>query len=209
MIRMIATGDWATFHLVKYLVSVRPTLTVLEMGRLCETPVFPKEGTNPKYQRYRAKDLYEPIDIFRELGLPIVDWGANNQWIPESDQGKFLWWAVVEYSINQWTAEFLFSLGLRRAPPLREILHIAASDNLSMRRRALSFFLDNLSNNYSDYDPRRFPDLAFVPAILGSEEVLAKPLEVRDPTPSYFPLSNLTYGSCTLALNGQHWVSLL
>ena len=218
MIRMIATGNWATFHLVNYLVSVRPTLTVVDMGHLSEAPAFPKEGggkeqsvagTSPKVQRYRAKDLYEPIDIFRELGLPIIDWGANNQWIPESDQGKFLWWAVVGYSINQWTAEFLFSLGLRRAPPLTEILYIAASDNLSIRRRALSFFLDNLSNHYSDYDPWEFSDLAFVPAILGSEEVLAKPFEVRDPTPSYFPPSNLTHGSCTLALNGQHWVSLL
>ena len=99
MIRMIATGDWTTFDLVKYLVSVRSTLTFLEMRRLSETPAFPKEGagkeqsaakTSPKVQRYRAKELYEPIDIFRELGLPIIDWGANNQWRPESDEGKSL-----------------------------------------------------------------------------------------------------------------------
>ena len=216
MIRMmdqIETGEWTTFHLVKYLVSVRPALTVLEMGRLIETPAFPKEGgekeqsaagTSPKVQRYRAKDLYEPIDIFRELGLPIIDWGANNLWIPEFIQGKSLWWVVVEYSSNQWTAEFLFSLGLRRAPPLTEILHIAASDNPSMRTKALSFFLDNISNYYSDYDPKNYRDLAFVPAILGSEKVLAKPFDVRDPTPSYFSSSNPTYGSCMLALNGQH-----
>jgi hypothetical protein len=105
MIRMIETGGWTTFDLVKYLASIRLTLTVPEVRRLSETPAFPKEdagkeqsaaGTSPKVQRYRAKDLYEPIDIFRELGLPIIDWGANNQWRPESDEGKFLWWAAIE-----------------------------------------------------------------------------------------------------------------
>ena len=88
---------------------------------------------------------------------------------------------------------------------MTEILHIVASDNPSMRTKALSFFLDNISNNYSDYDPKNFRDLAFVPAILGSEKVLAKPFEVRDLTPSCFPSSsNPTHGSCALALNGQH-----
>ena len=97
---MIATGDWTTFDLVKYLVSVRPILTVQEIERLSETPAFPREGagkkqsaagTGPNVQQYRAKDFYEPIDIFRELGLPIIDWGANNRWRPESDEGKSLW----------------------------------------------------------------------------------------------------------------------
>jgi hypothetical protein len=32
------------FDLVKYLVSVRSTLGIPEMGRLTETPAFPKEG---------------------------------------------------------------------------------------------------------------------------------------------------------------------
>jgi hypothetical protein len=202
-----------TFDLVKYLVSVRSTLTVPEMGRLSETPAFAKEGagkersaaeTSPKVQRYRAKDLYEPIDIFRELGLPIIDWGANNQWRPKSDEGKFLLWVAVEYSSNQWTADFVFSLGLRRAPPLTEILNIAASDNPSMRTKAFSFFLDNISNIYFGYDPKNYQDLAFVPAILGSKKVVAKPFEVRDLTLSCFPSSKPTHGRCTLTLNGQH-----
>ena len=106
---MIATGDWTTFDLVKYLVSVRSTLTILEIVRLRETAAFPKEGagkeqtaagTSSKVQRYKAKDLYEPINILRDLGLPIIDWGANNRWRPESDEGKFLWWLAIEYSSN-------------------------------------------------------------------------------------------------------------
>jgi hypothetical protein len=91
-------------------------------------------------------------------------------------------WVPVEYASNQYTAQFVFSMGLRRAPPLREILYIAASDNPSMRTKAFSFFLDNISNDYSDYDPKKFRDLAFVPAILGLEKVLAKPFEVRNLT---------------------------
>ena len=108
MIRMVAIGDWTTFDLVKYLLSARSTLTVSGMRRLSEIPMFPKEGAGKEQsadigsevQLYRAEDLYEPVEIFRELGLPIIDWGANNQWRPESDEGKFLW-VAVEYSSNQ------------------------------------------------------------------------------------------------------------
>jgi len=99
VIRMIKTGDWTAYDLVKYLVSVQSTLTSQEIERLRKTSAFPKEGagkeqlaTGPirKVQRHKAMDLYEPVDIFRELGLPIVDWGADIRWRPMSDEGKFL-----------------------------------------------------------------------------------------------------------------------
>ncbi len=99
----------------------------------------------------------------------------------------------------------MFSLGLKRAPPLAEILSIAALDDPTVRTKALTFFLDNLSDKYPDYDPKNFQDLAFVPAVLGSEKVLSKPFEVRDLT--RLPLSfhiKVIYGSYTLALNGLH-----
>ena len=67
-----------------------------------------------------------------------------------------------------------------------DILRIAASDNPTVRTKALTFFLDKISVNYSDYNPHDFRDLAFVPAVRGSEKVLAKPLEVRDLTQSLF-----------------------
>jgi Protein of unknown function (DUF3684) len=96
----------------------------------------------------------------------------------------------------KWPAKFLFSLGLRRAPPLSEILTIAASDNPSVREKALTFFLDNLSLKYSDYDPNTYRDLAFVPAVRGSERSLAKPFEVRDYSCQFFSLSE----RCTTAI---------
>ena len=97
----------------------------------------------------------------------------------------------------------MYLLGLRRAPLLSEILNIAASDDQIVRTKALTFFLDNLSDKYNDYDPENFRDLAFVPAVLGSEKMLSKPFEVRKPfSISIFPSLKMIYGSCTLALNG-------
>ena len=80
----------------------------------------------------------------------------------------------------------MFSLGLKREPPLEEILRIASSDNLIVRNKALTFFLNKLSDIYHDYNPRNFSDLAFVPAMLGSEKMLAKPFKVRDLPPLLF-----------------------
>jgi hypothetical protein len=105
VIRMIKTGDWTTYDLVKYLVSTQSTLTPQEFERLRQTSAFPKEGagkeqlaTGPsrKVQRHKAMDLYEPIDIFRELRLPIIDWGGDNRWRPMSDEGRFSWRVAVK-----------------------------------------------------------------------------------------------------------------
>jgi hypothetical protein len=80
VIRMVETGDWTTYDLVNYLVSIQPILTPQEFERLRRASAFPKEnagreqlaaGASRKVQRYEVKDLYEPNDLFRELGLPI------------------------------------------------------------------------------------------------------------------------------------------
>ena len=74
-----------------------------------------------------------------------------------------------------------------------------------MRTKALTFFIDKCSDKYHDYDPENFRDLAFVPAVLGSEKLLAKPFEVRNLIPiTNFPLSKRIYARCTLAPNGRH-----
>ena len=97
---MVETGDWSTYDLVNYLVSIQSNMTSQEFERLRRTSAFPKENAgreqsivraSQKVQRYKAKDLYEPIDLFRELGLPIIDWSADNEWDPKSNNGKFLW----------------------------------------------------------------------------------------------------------------------
>jgi hypothetical protein len=102
---VVETGDWTTYDLVQYLAFIQKSLTTQEFERLQQMPAFSKEkagkgqlaaGASRKVQRYKAKDLYEPNDLFRELGLPIIDWGADHQWDPKSYDGKFLWGIAVE-----------------------------------------------------------------------------------------------------------------
>ena len=94
---MINSGGWTTYDLVNYLVSIQSNLTPQEYEDLRQKRVFAKENAgrgqpaakaDRKVQRHKAKDLYEPTDLFRELGLPIIDWGANKQWDPTSNNGK-------------------------------------------------------------------------------------------------------------------------
>jgi Protein of unknown function (DUF3684) len=94
---MIETGDWTTYDLVKYLVSIQSTLTPEEIERLSQSSAFLEESAREKQytagasQKVRVMDLYEPMEIYRELGLPVINWGADNQWRSESDEGKYLW----------------------------------------------------------------------------------------------------------------------
>lgn len=92
-IRMIKTGDWTIAELVKYLVAVQSTLTPTETDRLRATAAFTKEEaentTDIKKARYKASDLYEPSDAFRQLGLPIIAWGQHPKWRTNSEEGEF------------------------------------------------------------------------------------------------------------------------
>lgn len=97
---MIKTGDWTINDLIKYLVSVRSTLSPNEMERLRQTAAFPLEppSSTPKdakVLRRKASDLYEPSDTLRDLGLPILDWGKDNKWKPSSEDGASGYSALV------------------------------------------------------------------------------------------------------------------
>ena len=89
---MVKTGDWSISDLVGYLVQVRDTLTTEEFARLASTAAFPKEGASlavgKKKLRHCARELYEPIDIFRQLQLPVLDWGTKSKWRNNSEEGR-------------------------------------------------------------------------------------------------------------------------
>ncbi|KAH8112414.1 hypothetical protein DFH11DRAFT_1607467 [Phellopilus nigrolimitatus] len=153
--RMIKTGDWTISDLIKYLVAVQQTLSPLEIERLRQTSAFPVEAPSDaasaeqdQKTRYKAGDLYEPLDIFRELKLPVIDWGTKTRWRASSEEAKFL-----------------HLLGLQRYPSLPVILKLASHGDESLRSAALRYFLDNSTKYYSDYDPASFNDLAYVPAM--------------------------------------------
>jgi hypothetical protein len=82
LIRLIGGGSWTCQDLVKYLVSVKDTLSTDEMARLKQTAAFPLEGG----ARKKPRELYEPTPAMRELGLPLLDWGER--WKPNSDEGE-------------------------------------------------------------------------------------------------------------------------
>ena len=96
--RMAKTGDWTIPKLISYLVSLQ--LQPTEIERLRENPAFPKEptteqdidedGTLNKIPKFKVSDLYEPLDVFRNLGLPIINWhGRSNrhEWESNSKEG--------------------------------------------------------------------------------------------------------------------------
>ncbi|KAI8998895.1 hypothetical protein BD414DRAFT_519966 [Trametes punicea] len=167
--RMIKTGDWTIAELIKYLVTVQSTLTSTELERLKLTAAFPRElrpdeklPENGRPPRYRAGGLYEPLDVFRELKLPVIDWGTRPKWRSNSEEAKFL-----------------FQLGLRRYPPLPDLIGLAASPDEKIRSTALKYLLDNYTTRYvDDYDPSAFANVAFIPAVQDGKPCLAKPFEV-------------------------------
>ncbi|GAA6047852.1 hypothetical protein JCM3770_004674 [Rhodotorula araucariae] len=176
--RLLGAGDWSHVQLVRYLISVKDTLTVGEKDRLRKTTWLPREGEakveqplggdgtrpRPKTVRYRAADLYEPTEPLRELGLPLVDWtDAPAKWRAGSEEAKLL-----------------FDLGLQRIPPVDKVLEIAAhSADPAKQDKALRYFLDGcVTHGYSKtYSPAKhtFP---FVPALEKGKEVRVKPTEV-------------------------------
>lgn len=91
---MIKTNEWTVADLIKYLVAVQTTLTAEELSRLKITAFFAKEGSSTekdeKPKRYQARELYEPLSVFRDLGLPLIDWGTQHKWRPSSDEGLYL-----------------------------------------------------------------------------------------------------------------------
>jgi hypothetical protein len=82
---------------MKYLVSVKDTLTKEERDRLKNTAAFPLDTTTglvtPSVDtkaivRKKPKELYEPTLVMRELGLPVLDWGEG-KWRAGSDEGMW------------------------------------------------------------------------------------------------------------------------
>lgn len=186
---MVKTGNWTIAELMKYLVSVKSTLENAEIERLRSTPAFPMEidldcdipgSARKKVKRYLASDLYEPLELFRELHLPLLDWGSQHEWKESSEEG--LQYVVVSYraaaSKHTFTAKFLYSLGLRGFPPLEVILNLASSLDPKVNALALDYFLDNYVKKYYDYDPMNFAKVAFIPALGNKLKILGTPSEV-------------------------------
>ncbi|KAI9033764.1 hypothetical protein CLU79DRAFT_882880 [Phycomyces nitens] len=173
--RLVSEGSWSHIELVKYLTSVQTTLSSVELVRLKASQIFTKEGEEPKvkefirntgrvdengkpigekykksvYRRYKASDLYAPVEALRNLNLPLIQW--DNRWRPSSEEAKFL-----------------EKLGLQIKPVLSDLLTLAspATDNQYLQNKALGYFVDNYAQYNSEYIPSRI-DIDFVPCLGG------------------------------------------
>lgn len=78
---------------MKYLVSVKDTLTSDELARLRQTAAFPLkvdppgDGTKAAVARRKPHQLYEPVQAMRDLGLPVLEWGEG-KWKANSEEGE-------------------------------------------------------------------------------------------------------------------------
>ncbi|WVR07080.1 hypothetical protein IAU60_004119 [Kwoniella sp. DSM 27419] len=164
--RLIGGGSWTCQDLMKYLVSVRDSLSDEEMKRLRQTAAFPlaveapDDGAKAPVIRQKPHQLYEPVDAMKSLGLPVLDWG-DGKWKPNSEEAKML-----------------YTLGLRRFPPVDVLLGIAAG-RAPMNEKALQYLLANVQNHYPTFRADAFSQVSFIPAVSSSgARLLAKPGEV-------------------------------
>ncbi|UZJ56469.1 hypothetical protein CBS101457_005789 [Exobasidium rhododendri] len=169
--RLVAAGDWDVTQLITYLAANKETLSALEKDRLVKTAMFPKAGEvgppgkdgKPRILRYRASQLYEPVDSLKSLGLPLLDW-PGKVWRAGSDEAKFA-----------------YELGLKRHPPLEELLRLASTEtsDTSTREKAFAYLLDKHASVYkTQYSLKVASPFAFVPSQVGSTKTLKKPGEV-------------------------------
>ncbi|GES75149.1 hypothetical protein GLOIN_2v1834043 [Rhizophagus clarus] len=104
-------GNWDHMQLLKYFASISSDLKKDEIRILKTKPIWPKENLadsqpTSKIQRFITSDLHVPSPLYREFGLPIIDW--KGKWSSSTQEGKFL-----------------IELGLREHPTLKKILELA------------------------------------------------------------------------------------
>ncbi|KAI8605357.1 hypothetical protein EDD21DRAFT_363843 [Dissophora ornata] len=176
--RLVNAGSWDHMQLVKYLASVRDTLSSGEMKRLKATSIFPKEDFEkektatlpPKtddpttespaiptppalpIKRYPANTLYVPTEDHVALGLPVIEW--KGRWRSTSDEAKLL-----------------LELGLLTHPAMDVVLGLAASSNeKALQAKALLYFLEQFKAQYaSQYNPSKI-SVTFLPTTTGTLE---------------------------------------
>ncbi|KAF9051010.1 hypothetical protein BDZ89DRAFT_1098552 [Hymenopellis radicata] len=186
--KMIKTNEWTISDLLKHLAT--RSLQPEELSRLQMTQAFPKEdrsntAVTGKPPRYMAKELYEPSDVFRQLGLPVLDWGGKHKWRSASPEAKLA-----------------FTLGLQRQPPIDVLVNLCANPDLNVQQTAWQYLVDNVATKYQDFDPTKFQQIAFIPSVRDGTRCLGAPADVfSNPEWSAFGFlvthPSITKDSCT------------
>ncbi|KAI4836188.1 hypothetical protein E4T45_09868, partial [Aureobasidium sp. EXF-8846] len=159
-----AEGKWSHVDLIKYLVSVQTDIPTEDYEKLRKTPICPAEVQGDskvtESKLYKVSDLYEPLPILRELGLPILHWpGEFRKASPES--------------------KFLGVLGLKAYPGVQDLIPImtraAAEGDSRLYEKTLQYYITNhYINGYRTFPVERVT-VPFLPLQGGDLKKLATP----------------------------------
>ncbi|KAG8924329.1 hypothetical protein FRC02_010499 [Tulasnella sp. 418] len=142
-------GKLDAHDLAGYLVSNQTSIPEAEFAVLRQKVLFPRaQVPGAQEDKSTPSELYEPLDVFRQLGLPVLDWGVY-VWDPWSRE-----------------ASILFELGLKRYPDFRTMMELMVKSDETIRNIARKFFWNNFNKHYafiSKTDELR--QSAFIPAV--------------------------------------------
>jgi hypothetical protein len=145
---------WSFSDLIHYLVSVRADIPKQDIERLRSTAICPVEegpatDRRPGKVYKKVSELFEPKDILRSMGVPI------------------LYWPGVYRSVSP-EGRFLTFLGLQANPEVPQLVTImqqaAANNDIQGYNTALKFFIDfHHVYGYGKFDVQKISAQAFLP----------------------------------------------
>ncbi|KAI6017290.1 hypothetical protein BKA83DRAFT_30366 [Pisolithus microcarpus] len=166
--QMPSTGNWTMFNLIDYLVQEEPSLTSEDFSTLKSSKIFMREslqGNEEENTCHCIDKLYPPVDVFRRLRLPIIEWSGKSEWMDTSPE-----------------AQLLYRIGLNRFPPLLTVVELCSSSDVGAQETAFEYLCNKLHLQYSHYKPEDFRNVEFVPAESNGRTCLKKLGEVYSGT---------------------------
>ena len=125
--------NWDQYSLIKYLGSIQEKLKPSEIQSLSSTPIFAKEGGEAS--RFRANQLFPPIEKFRSFGLPLLSWPSG------------------KWKFTSAEASLMKTLGLNTIIQLSQLIDMIANASEMSDRIALLKFFSNEPEYQSSYNP--------------------------------------------------------
>ncbi|KAG1902642.1 uncharacterized protein F5891DRAFT_1022595 [Suillus fuscotomentosus] len=147
-------STWSAMEMIRYLNTDPDAMERLEEIR--KHAVFPCD----KGKKYCITDLYLPHAEIRPLGLPILDWSRRIDKDSEDEQ-------------------LLTDMGFLRHPPLEKLIEIAGDPDPKVQRAAFGYLASKFDELYdTEYDPSKYDDMPFIPAIRDGHECVGAYEEV-------------------------------
>ncbi|KAG6369865.1 hypothetical protein JVT61DRAFT_13426 [Boletus reticuloceps] len=162
--QMRPRGNWTVLDLIQYLVQEERSLTDDDISGLKLIKIFTKEDSQGSHEENIgccADELFPPVDTFRKLQLPVIEWSEKLEWRDTSSE-----------------ARLLYCLGLNHFPSLPKIVELCSSEDDEVQETAFTYLCRELQTQYSAYKPENFQDVEFIPAESNSRTCLKKLGEV-------------------------------